>query len=274
MFPSGNVLSMKQQKKWICYDQSTSTQIEALSNGEKLVLEREGNYIVEIIKLTTSQGTETNLTTKKQTPISSFNTKLSNPPLPDWWINDQKNVLIILSSIDQKKNFQVQSAVQQVNKFVKNKKIVNVGQIQNIKLWAKYCLNKLLWTHHQFIEDNTNEKLLWVGVNENEREVICQQGFSIKNGDYGYGLYFNVFPNQALTPKNMKSYGKYQYLICAIVTCGESCVGKETLAFSKRPTKPKTKIKYETMVDDATQPTVYVAGFENQVYPFLLFKIT
>ncbi|ETO36507.1 hypothetical protein RFI_00555 [Reticulomyxa filosa] len=289
------------------YDLSLSARIEAAQVRDKFFSGKDTEQM-EIIKESNNTATVNICETKEKFQIISKRKDIDIVPLPDWWnCGTTKTVFqgVSLCQVSADMGL-ISSFVSQVYTSVNNKNIEKIELVQNMEQLANvhiaYFFFALLpqFKCIRTAEDKTNEKYLWYGANSNTWKTICvsvsrmrfhvylyvcscfyslfalltfNQGFSNcrKKGNHGEGVYLYESPSNALEQKDASSSGRVQFLFCVLTTCGETCTESK---FNKKRCKRGTNVEFESLVDNESQPTVYVARFENQAYPFLLFKLS
>ncbi|XP_012705635.2 protein mono-ADP-ribosyltransferase PARP11 [Fundulus heteroclitus] len=150
-----------------------------------------------------------------------------------------------------------------------NKSIVSISRIQNLDLWEMYCRKKQQLMRIKGVKE-IPERRLFHGTDSKNVDSICKYNFDLripkKTGRiYGNGVYFavhasyadNYSTNRAGTPKK---------IFLARVMVGKFKRGQSDLL------KPDHENVYDSCVDDADHPKVFVIFDPNQIYPEYLIE--
>uniref|UniRef100_A0A3Q2Q0Y3 Poly [ADP-ribose] polymerase n=1 Tax=Fundulus heteroclitus TaxID=8078 RepID=A0A3Q2Q0Y3_FUNHE len=150
-----------------------------------------------------------------------------------------------------------------------NKSTVSISRIQNLDLWEMYCRKKQQLMRIKGVKE-IPERRLFHGTDSKNVDSICKYNFDLripkKTGRiYGNGVYFavhasyadNYSTNRAGTPKK---------IFLARVMVGKFKRGQSDLL------KPDHENVYDSCVDDADHPKVFVIFDPNQIYPEYLIE--
>lgn len=112
------------------------------------------------------------------------------------------------------------------------------------------------------------ERMLFHGTNPQNVDGICveafNRSFSGQNGTiYGHGSYF------ARDMSYSKKYGSTVFV--AKVLTGEFVLGNPSMRVP--PQKPNSKVRYESVVDNVDNPTIFVTFTDMSAYPAYLITI-
>ncbi|CAK6963679.1 Hypothetical predicted protein [Scomber scombrus] len=148
--------------------------------------------------------------------------------------------------------------------------VLKIERIQNPALWQSFQIKKRDMEHRNNHEDN--EKRLFHGTCESTVPIINEHGFNRsyagKNAAcFGNGTYFAVdafySSEDTYSPPNAQEE-KCMYL-CRVLT-GEYTLGEEEMIVP--PTKgPVSVEKYDSLVDDMDEPSMFVIFHDSQAYP-------
>ncbi|XP_036374374.1 protein mono-ADP-ribosyltransferase TIPARP-like [Megalops cyprinoides] len=155
--------------------------------------------------------------------------------------------------------------------------IVSIQQVQNEFQWDKYRRQKEHMQSQSGDWSGPLERHLFHGTTEDAANEICMNNFdprvSGKNGVvYGRGSYFarDASYSNSYAPA---SAGGCQHMFLAKVLVGKTCVGKTKYCRPPRlhPRKPRFEL-YDTCVNQAHNPSVFVVFDSCQCYPYYLIK--
>ncbi|XP_078359754.1 uncharacterized protein LOC144644197 [Oculina patagonica] len=157
--------------------------------------------------------------------------------------------------------------------------IVSIERVQNPFVWEKYARKKDQMEKRARIKDSpVNEKLLFHGTDPQHVDSICAENFDWRALDedraalFGQGAYFRE--EAALSKLYCKQDSEsFQYMFMAEVLVGSFAKGEPSLR--KPPVKSESSPKkelYDSCVDNAEKPTIFVLFDPDQYYPSFLIK--
>ncbi|XP_043988454.1 poly(ADP-ribose) polymerase family member 14-related sequence 1 [Gambusia affinis] len=149
-----------------------------------------------------------------------------------------------------------------------NRAVSKIERIQNPTLWKSLQIKKQemeVRNNHQ-----NNEKRLFHGTSEDTVPIINERGFNRsyagKNAAcYGNGSYFAVKANYSAqdTYSRPNANGEKFMYLCRVLT-GDYTLGQQTMIAP--PAKGNLGI-YDSVVDNATTPSMFVVFHDTQAYP-------
>ncbi|XP_073412651.1 protein mono-ADP-ribosyltransferase PARP10 isoform X2 [Dendrobates tinctorius] len=150
--------------------------------------------------------------------------------------------------------------------------VLQVQKVQNGLLYKQYQLKKASMAH---CPKTPIERTLYHGTTENGAKEICHHGFNRsfcgKNAtQYGHGVYFAVEATISARERySTPSSSGNKYILVARVLTGEFTVGREDM--KTPPIKPGTvgdvPQRYDSLVDDLQNPSIFVIFNDTQAYP-------
>jgi poly [ADP-ribose] polymerase 7/11/12/13 len=187
------------------------------------------------------------------------------------------------NGLDSTKLFNVRAGTQEYamistlfHKTLPNHSIDSMQRVENGALHERYIVhkstirNELGW---QF-DENSMVKYLFHGTAENSIHDIVNHGFQpLRAGTnvgaiYGHGTYFARDARYSLDYACTLPSGQIQMLVTRVVL-GLWTKGKEGM--KDIPPLPREKSrKYHSLVDDVTDPSIYVIQHASQTYPAYL----
>eukprot|EP00479_Gromia_sphaerica_P015570 TRINITY_DN9945_c0_g1_i1.p1 TRINITY_DN9945_c0_g1~~TRINITY_DN9945_c0_g1_i1.p1 ORF type:complete len:218 (+),score=25.18 TRINITY_DN9945_c0_g1_i1:38-655(+) len=146
------------------------------------------------------------------------------------------------------------------------KTIISIEYIVNLPKWESFR-GVFRGFRQQLGKDKVNNRYLWHGTDMATINKICDGGFLRDFTSvhvFGKGVYFardsSYSAHQRYSPRDRKGYlGR---MIYAIVLLGESTLGRSDMV--RPPYKPGTQIEYESLVNNAADPSVFVATGDHQ----------
>ncbi|XP_041371316.1 protein mono-ADP-ribosyltransferase PARP15-like [Gigantopelta aegis] len=149
--------------------------------------------------------------------------------------------------------------------------IVKIERIQNRTLYCQYHVMK-----DRFCGQNQgiqNERILWHGTSSNAITSINTFGFNRsycgKNATrFGQGVYFATKSSYSINDRfAVRDADGYKYVYQASVLTGEFTLGNPD--FKVPPVKPNSAshIRYESVVDNPNNPSMFVIFHDTQAYP-------
>lgn len=147
--------------------------------------------------------------------------------------------------------------------------IVKVERIQNRTLYQQYVAKKKLMDSENK-PGNQNETTLWHGTAGNAKDSINTYGFNRsycgKNATaFGDGVYFAVNASYSCQTRYSPAdgLGNRHIYLCKVLT-GEYTLGKNGL---RVPPVKNNHILYDSLVDNTTNPGMYIIFNDTQAYP-------
>ncbi|XP_071133739.1 protein mono-ADP-ribosyltransferase PARP14-like [Mytilus edulis] len=210
----------------------------------------------------------------RKSKISGKDTTFKIPD--DWELMDDKENCRVVTLIPSTNEFQTVS-----KKFLSSvgsqRQIVEINRIQNKTLYQQYVAKKKSIdstnpTGHQ------NENSLWHGFAKDAMDSINRFGFNRgycgKNATaYGDGVYFARDASYSVrdTYSVPDSNGNKRMYLCKVLT-GEYTIGG--YGMRTPPLKSKPHIVYDCVVDDTSNPAMYIIFHDAQAYPeyMIMFK--
>ncbi|XP_030645234.1 protein mono-ADP-ribosyltransferase PARP10 [Chanos chanos] len=150
-------------------------------------------------------------------------------------------------------------------------RIVKVEKLMNRLLYNQYKLKK-----SSMMQNSTTsevERTLYHGTNETSVKEICIHGFNRsfcgKNATvYGQGVYFAV--NSALSVSDTYSPPNadgHKFVFVARVLTGDFTVGKHEMKTAPLKDSSNIPLRYDSVVDKTSSPTLFVIFNDTQAYP-------
>uniref|UniRef100_A0A3P9N3D0 Poly [ADP-ribose] polymerase n=1 Tax=Poecilia reticulata TaxID=8081 RepID=A0A3P9N3D0_POERE len=152
-----------------------------------------------------------------------------------------------------------------------SKSIVSISRIQNLELWEIYCRKKRQLMKIKHVQD-IPERRLFHGTDTKNVDSICKYNFDLripkKNGrTFGNGIYFAIHASFAdKYSTNSTLHGNTKSIFLARVMVGKCNLGKPDLL------KPDDENAFDSCVNDANNPTIFIIFDPNQVYPEYLIE--
>ncbi|XP_041369437.1 protein mono-ADP-ribosyltransferase PARP15-like [Gigantopelta aegis] len=149
--------------------------------------------------------------------------------------------------------------------------IVKIERIQNKTLYYQYFAMKNRYeVQNQGIQ---NERILWHGTSSDVITCINTYGFNRsycgKNATmYGQGVYFATNASYSASERySVPDNDGCKYIYQTKVLTGEFTAGDSSLKVP--PVKPNSEshIKYDSVVDDPNNPSIFVIFHDTQAYP-------
>jgi len=152
--------------------------------------------------------------------------------------------------------------------------VIGVYAIQNESLWNQHKDLEKNWIKSGRLSEKTlNIQMLWHGTGIKVVKQITEKGFMRDYNarcTFGKGVYFAKESEYSIDENYAKFDDKNQctqLLYCRVI-CGESVIGAQS--YVRPPDKTSNKCQeYETMVNNTSNPTVYVACNDHQCYPYM-----
>jgi len=201
---------------------------------------------------------------------------------PEWWnldyrpsVNNPDHNYCLITLSNQDNLFMLASNLFSNSVDMQQWKVIDVELVQNKLIWSSFEALQQTWLKTgRLNKSNLNVEFLWHGTSSETITDICAQGYYRdfnKVGLYGKGVYFALHANYSLDDRYSKpDISGTKRLILSKVICGESVLGKSDYV---RPPRKCKDTQYETMVDNETEPTIYVVCNDHQAYPWLIVSV-
>ncbi|XP_062385081.1 protein mono-ADP-ribosyltransferase PARP10 [Sardina pilchardus] len=165
----------------------------------------------------------------------------------------------------------VREFYESIQEFHNKIKIIKVEKLMNSLLYNQYKLKKASML--QTSTDPQVERTLFHGTSEISVKEICVHGFNRsfcgKNATvYGQGVYFAV--NSALSVSDTYSPPNadgHKFIFMAKVLTGEYTVGKHEMKTAPLKESSAIPLRYDSVADKSTSPTLFVIFNDTQAYP-------
>ncbi|XP_066497152.1 poly(ADP-ribose) polymerase family member 14-related sequence 1 isoform X2 [Hoplias malabaricus] len=155
--------------------------------------------------------------------------------------------------------------------------VIKISRIQNPGMWKKYQQNKQIMevkNGHQ-----NNERKLFHGTRQDSIQHINHSGFNrsyagMNAAAYGKGTYFALNANYSAhnTYSVPDAQGHKHMYLCRVLT-GDFTVGNATMVVP--PAKPGNTINlFDTVVNNAAAPSIFVVFRDDHAYPEYLITFT
>ncbi|XP_054910614.1 protein mono-ADP-ribosyltransferase PARP11-like [Poeciliopsis prolifica] len=218
---------------------------------------------------------QTDLNTGKQRRIQrSFNLEKSCScfcGLPVFWENFDSTApyqLIPLRELTPEYKM-VADYVSQVG--LLSRPIVSIRRIQNLELLEIYCRKKKQLMKIKRVQD-IPEKRLFHGTDTKNVDSICKYNFDLRTParigrTFGNGIYFAIHASYAdRYSTNSARHGNTKIIFLARVMVGKFKVGNQGLL------KPDDENAFDSCVNDANNPKIFIIFDPNQIYPEYLIE--
>ncbi|XP_041932196.1 protein mono-ADP-ribosyltransferase PARP10 isoform X1 [Alosa sapidissima] len=165
----------------------------------------------------------------------------------------------------------VKEFYESIQEFHNKIKIIKVEKLMNALLYNQYKLKKA--SMQQTSTDPQVERTLFHGTSETSVKEICIHGFNRsfcgKNATvYGQGVYFAV--NSALSVSDTYSPPNadgHKFIFMAKVLTGDYTVGKHEMKTAPLKESSAIPLRYDSVADKVTSPTLFVIFNDTQAYP-------
>ncbi|RXG54942.1 Poly [ADP-ribose] polymerase 12 [Armadillidium vulgare] len=149
-------------------------------------------------------------------------------------------------------------------------------RIENIYLWKTYQIKKAqMLASHTNNTTSLNEQYLFHGTSKSAIDKICEQnldwrlyGTNVGNA-FGKGIYFSssaaVSNSYAASDEN-----GFKWMLIILVLVGKACVGDSTFVIP--PVNPSTKTRFDSTVECAINPYIFVKYNLDDYYPAYIVK--
>ena len=153
--------------------------------------------------------------------------------------------------------------------------IVKVERVQNPSLWKAYAVKRQEIRNRERVTSDVHMRRyercnLWHGLDEDTAPIIWHEGFNRsacgKNGTrLGRGTYFASDVSYSMMTKYARPNGSgVRTVLACRVLVGEFCQGSSEM---KQPPFRKEYLRFDSTVDDARAPEIFVAYHDAQMYP-------
>lgn len=195
--------------------------------------------------------------------------KMTDYSLPVYW-DSMDNHLFMKFQLQHHTN-EYLDIVKDFKKTAANK-IIKVERIQNQYLRQGYDLKK----KHLEAKNGQNqvrERILYHGTQLTACESIEKNGFNRsyagKNATiYGHGVYFAVNASYSAQSRySLPDCNGLKYMYVARVLTGRYTVGNSTMKVPPEHSAKDTHDLYDSLVDNAQNPTIFVTFHDDQAYP-------
>ncbi|XP_005807491.2 poly [ADP-ribose] polymerase 11-like [Xiphophorus maculatus] len=152
-----------------------------------------------------------------------------------------------------------------------SKSIVSISRIQNLELWEIYCRKKKQLMKIKSVQD-IPERRLFHGTDTKNVDSICKYNFDLRkpktNGrTFGNGIYFAIHASFAEKYSTNSTHdGNTKSIFLARVMIGKFKPGQQDLL------KPDDENAFDSCVNDANHPTIFIIFDPNQIYPEYLIE--
>ncbi|XP_072288656.1 protein mono-ADP-ribosyltransferase PARP14-like [Eucyclogobius newberryi] len=190
--------------------------------------------------------------------------------LPSEW-SDMKSLLQLVTLSPGTKEFQdVTALVTQLNL-----NIISIERVQNVTLWKSYQLKKKEMDSKN--KSQNNEKVLFHGTGPNSIDLINKHGFNRSYAGtnaamHGNGSYFAVDPGYSVRGYSKPDPKGHKRLYVALVLVGEHTQGRAGMITP--PAKSNPSDLYDSVTDNARNPSMFIIFNDMQAYPQYLITFT
>ncbi|XP_028392657.1 protein mono-ADP-ribosyltransferase PARP14-like [Dendronephthya gigantea] len=258
------------------YDKHTNAMIEkAYSKQEKSVI----FFDDEKYEIVFKQMQETNLAKNETKKVIRKDLKVT---VPEYWDPQPCDAsgkeigvhLVCLDPNNPSHKDEYKKVYDLFDKTAANQNIVQIDRIQNPSLYKLYFIKKRSLDE----KNGSNEMLLFHGTKGDKLNEINESGLNrnyagINGTAFGKGVYFarDASMSSGYTQPDQTSGKKYMYL--ARVAVGQFTKGEQSLLVPP-PKAGKGNESYDSVVNEVTNPTIYVMFYDNQYYPEYLITFT
>ncbi|KAL7638080.1 UNVERIFIED_CONTAM: hypothetical protein RMT77_011705 [Armadillidium vulgare] len=149
-------------------------------------------------------------------------------------------------------------------------------RIENIYLWKTYQIKKAqMLASHTNNTTSLNEQYLFHGTSKSVIDKICEQnldwrlyGTNVGNV-YGKGTYFSSSAAVSNSYAANDEHG-FKWMLIILVLVGKACVGDSTFVIP--PVNPSTKTRFDSTVESAVNPCIFVKYNLDDYYPAYIVK--
>ncbi|XP_070760235.1 protein mono-ADP-ribosyltransferase PARP14-like isoform X2 [Enoplosus armatus] len=155
--------------------------------------------------------------------------------------------------------------------------IISIERVQNATLWQNYQLmKKQLEVKNKHTK---NEKRLFHGTGANSIDLINKQGFNRSYAGahaamYGNGSYFAVDPVYSAQGYAKPDAQGHKRMYLARVLVGDFTKGRSGIITPPSKNSGNTADLYDSVVDNAGNPTMFIVFSDIQAYPEYLITFT
>ncbi|XP_070784884.1 protein mono-ADP-ribosyltransferase TIPARP-like [Enoplosus armatus] len=156
--------------------------------------------------------------------------------------------------------------------------IVGIQQVQNLLHWDKYQRHKAFMQKQHTKSEEPLERHLFHGTTKEASEEICHNNFDprlagVNGTSCGFGSYFATTASFSTTYSVRAGPDEVRHMFLAKVLVGKVSLGRSNY---RRPPPLTSKTSqyrlYDTCVDNADKPTMFVVFDSCQCYPYYLIK--
>uniref|UniRef100_A0A3P8NU03 Poly [ADP-ribose] polymerase n=1 Tax=Astatotilapia calliptera TaxID=8154 RepID=A0A3P8NU03_ASTCA len=195
-------------------------------------------------------------------------------PLPSCW-EDMKDDLLKLFAVAPASN-EYNDVEKELTKTGLNLNIISIERVQNPSLWQNYQIMKKQMEVKN--KHTNNELLLFHGTTHTSIHLINKQGFNRsyagKNAAmYGNGSYFAADPCYSAGNYATPNTNGHKRMYQARVLVGDYTQGQKGM-ITPPPKSGSASDLYDSVTDDAANPTMFVVFNDIQAYPEYLITFT
>ena len=254
------------------YDKQTNVMIEkAYSKKEKSVIFLLGDEECEIVF---DKMQETNLNTNEMIKVIRKDLK-AEVSVPEYWEPQPKDAngkelvvhLVTLNSNDPNQKDEFKKISDHFQQTASQQKVLQIQRVQNPSLFKLYLLKKQSLDN----KNGSNEKFLFHGTKGDRLHEINKAGLNrnfagtINGNAFGRGVYFARDASMSVGYAPAMSSGqRYMYYTRAAV--GQYAVGNTNMIVPPKKGGGDDD-SYDSTVNNATNPTIFVLFNDNQYYP-------
>eukprot|EP01084_Bolivina_argentea_P316247 548130_1 len=263
--------------KWVSYNKEISQKIEQLQNNQYYTYTFSGNnQTYKITKKSKSIAKQINISSnvsRNARRIVHHGSIINEIEYPEWW--DMENIVYKTPKLVQLDltTYTAEEVQINFNKTANNKKIIKIESVQNQMLYDKYWFErKILLKSFDGVVDKLNERTLYHGAGQ---EITMREietgGFRKEFSNtalFGKGSYFARDASYSVNYCS-NSNGIRKMFVCKVI-CGESAKGNKKYELSSWPKKQSDGLIYDSLVDNLSNPTIFVIHKDSRVYPMFI----
>uniref|UniRef100_A0A4W6DZF5 Poly [ADP-ribose] polymerase n=1 Tax=Lates calcarifer TaxID=8187 RepID=A0A4W6DZF5_LATCA len=195
--------------------------------------------------------------------------------LPGNW-NDMKGSLLKLFPVTQGSK-EYSDVETELTKTGLTANIISIERVQNTTLWQSYQLMKKQLEVKN--KRTNNEKLLFHGTGANSIDLINNQGFNRSYAGthaamYGNGSYFAVDPAYSARGYAKPDTKGHKRMYLARVLVGDHTQGRAGLIAPPSKGSGNAADLYDSVTDNAANPSMFIVFSDIQAYPEYLITFT
>ncbi|XP_050395688.1 protein mono-ADP-ribosyltransferase PARP15 isoform X2 [Patella vulgata] len=180
-----------------------------------------------------------------------------------WQIDDKSNLNVVTLAPSDSEYLIVQKNFAASGQIVKK-----IERIENRSLYEQY-VSKKRQMELELQRPTVEKDILWHGTDENSIFSINNYGFNRsycgKNATvHGQGVYFAVNSSYSVNYARQNSKGERKMYQCKVLV-GDYTPGNS--AYRVPPNKPGTTQVYNSLVDNTSNPSMYIIFNDTQAYP-------